>query len=72
MIFGIRDSHPWSYLHWNLIASLTPRSASPLVASKSVSPAAVTLLSNGELDSLTLGQRDPWLLLTDDAVCVLV
>lgn len=34
--------------------------------SDGVSPAAVTLLSNGELDTLTLGQRDPWLLLSDD------
>jgi hypothetical protein len=33
---------------------------------KSGSAAAVTLLSNGELDSLTLGERDPGLLLTDD------
>ena len=37
-----------------------------LLAGKSVSPAAVTLLSNGELDTLALGEGDPWLLLTDD------
>lgn len=32
---------------------------------------AVTLLSNGELDTLTLGQRDPWLLGADDENVVL-
>lgn len=31
-----------------------------------IRPAAVTLLSNGELDTLALGQRDPWLLLAND------
>ena len=31
-------------------------------------PAAVTLVRNGKLDTLALGQRDPWLLLTDDAI----
>ena len=40
--------------------------------SNGVRPAAVTLLSNGELDTLTLGQRDPWLLLSDDAESTLV
>lgn len=34
---------------------------------KSVRPAAVTLLGNRELDTLALGQRDPGLLLSDDA-----
>jgi hypothetical protein len=37
-----------------------------LVASNGVRPAAVTLLGNSELDTLTLGQGDPWLLLSDD------
>ena len=32
---------------------------------------AVTLLSNGELDTLTLGQGDPWLLASDDENVVL-
>jgi len=31
-----------------------------------LSTSAVTLLSNGELDTLALWQRDPWLLGTDD------
>lgn len=44
---------------------------SSLVASKSIGPSAVTLLSDGELDTLTLGQRDPWLFLTNDAECTL-
>jgi hypothetical protein len=44
---------------------------SRLVASKSIGPSAVTLLSNGELDTLTLGQRDPWLLTANDAECTL-
>ena len=38
-----------------------------LLAGNGVSPAAVTLLSNGELDTLALGQGDPGLLLSDDA-----
>jgi hypothetical protein len=42
------------------------RQSSRLV-SDGVRPAAVTLLSNRELDTLTLGQRDPGLLLSDDA-----
>ena len=37
------------------------------MTSKGVRPAAVTLLSDGELDTLALRQRDPWLLLSDDA-----
>lgn len=37
-----------------------------LVAGKSVRPAAVTLLSNGELHTLALGQADPGLLLAND------
>jgi hypothetical protein len=36
------------------------------VASEVVGAAAVTLLSNGELDALALGQRDPRLLAADD------
>lgn len=32
---------------------------------------AVTLLSNGELDTLTLGQGDPWLFASDDENVVL-
>lgn len=31
-----------------------------------MSSAAVTLLSNGELDTLALGQGNPWLLVTND------
>jgi len=34
--------------------------------SKSISTAAVTLLSNGELDTLALGQGDPGLVLSND------
>jgi hypothetical protein len=37
-----------------------------LLASQSLGSAAVTLLSNGELDTLTLGQGDPGLLGTND------
>jgi hypothetical protein len=37
-----------------------------LLATKSVGPAAVTLLSDGELDTLALGEGDPGLLLSDD------
>jgi hypothetical protein len=36
-----------------------------------VRPAAVTLVGDGKLDTLTLGQRDPWLLLANDAGCTL-
>jgi hypothetical protein len=39
---------------------------SGLVAGKVVCPSAVTLLGNGELDTLTLGQRNPWLLTAND------
>lgn len=54
--------HETSYanLHCSIVLQLH------LVASESVGPAAVTLLSNGELDALALGQRDPWLLLAND------
>lgn len=38
-----------------------------LVTSQRVRPAAVTLLGNRQLDTLALGQRDPWLLLSNDA-----
>lgn len=41
-------------------------SSNNLLASKSVSAAAVTLLGNGELDTLALGKGDPGLLLADD------
>jgi hypothetical protein len=34
-------------------------------------PATITLVSNGELDALALGQADPWLLATDDAADML-
>lgn len=37
-----------------------------LLASKSVSTAAVALLGDGELDTLALGKGDPGLLLADD------
>jgi hypothetical protein len=37
-----------------------------LLASKSVSAAAVALLGDGELDTLALGEGDPGLLLADD------
>lgn len=37
-----------------------------LLASGLSSPAAVTLFSNGKLDALALGQRDPWLLTAND------
>lgn len=40
--------------------------AQNLVASQSVGSAAVTLLSDGELDTLALGQGDPGLLTTND------
>lgn len=38
------------------------------MASKSVGPAAVALLGDSKLNALTLGQADPGLLTTDDAV----
>lgn len=41
------------------------------MASQSVSSAAVTLLRNGKLDTLTLGQGNPGLLSTDDEDVVL-
>lgn len=37
-----------------------------LVASESGRPTAITLLSNAELDTLALGERDPGLILADD------
>ena len=37
------------------------------MASESMGSAAITLLSDGELDTLALGQADPGLLLADDA-----
>jgi hypothetical protein len=37
-----------------------------LVPGKSICPTAVTLLSDGELDALALGQADPGLLLAND------
>lgn len=37
-----------------------------LLAGNGVCTSAISLLSNGKLDTLTLGQRDPWLLGTDD------
>ena len=48
-------------------ANILLRPRPHLVTSDGVRPAAVTLLSNGKLDALALGQRDPWLLLSDDA-----
>lgn len=41
-------------------------SSKNLLASKGVSAAAVTLLGDGELDTLALGKGDPGLLLADD------
>ena len=41
-------------------------SGNNLLASKSVSAAAVALLGDGELDTLALGKGDPGLLLADD------
>jgi hypothetical protein len=41
------------------------------VASKSVGASTVTLLGDGELDTLALGQGDPWLLTTDNEDVVL-
>lgn len=41
-------------------------SSKNLLASKGVSAAAVTLLGDGELDTLALGEGDPGLLLADD------
>jgi len=37
-----------------------------LLASNGVCPAAVALLGNGELDTLALWKRDPWLLTAND------
>jgi len=37
-----------------------------LVAGRKSSPATITLLSDRELDTLALGQTDPWLLATND------
>ncbi|KAI7224020.1 hypothetical protein KC333_g206 [Hortaea werneckii] len=69
--------HQWSYA-----TSLRPLNRTPcsqgscmgsslsestcLLASESVGPSAVSLLSNAELDTLALGQGDPGLLLADD------
>ena len=36
------------------------------MTSQSIRASAVTLLRNGELDTLTLGQGDPWLLASND------
>jgi hypothetical protein len=58
-----------SYSHVNLMEH-TPTLSPRLVASNGVRPAAVTLLSNAELDTLALGQRHPWLLLADDATTI--
>lgn len=44
---------------------------SHLVTSEGVRTAAVTLLSDRELDTLALWQRDPWLLLSDDTARLL-
>lgn len=71
--FKIRVVH--EKLHWLqkfLISYLTVTFLRPyLVASKSLCAAAVTLLSNAELDTLALGQTDPWLFLANDAETVL-
>lgn len=40
----------------------------PLVTSQCLGPAAITLLRNGELDTLALGKADPWLFTANDAV----
>jgi hypothetical protein len=36
------------------------------MTSKRIRPPTITLLGDGQLDTLTLGQADPWLLLADD------
>lgn len=54
---------------WTSFSSLTSpiaRSALHLVASKSIGPTAISLLRDGKLDTLALGQTYPWLLAADD------
>ena len=65
--FGIRSFALRIIPSCDIVASLMLLSPHLHLASKSSSPAAVTLIGDGELDALTLGQRDPWLLLSDDA-----
>lgn len=50
---------------------LSTEKTRPLVTSESVGTAAVTLLGDGELDTLALGQGDPGLLGSDDEDVVL-
>jgi hypothetical protein len=73
--FGIRVLRRSSYGHGILVTNLLLLSLTRykrLLAGNGVSPAAVTLLSNGELDTLALGEGDPGLLLSDDADKLLV
>jgi hypothetical protein len=73
--FGIRVLRRSSYGHGILVTNLLLLSLTHykrLLAGNGVSPAAVTLLSNGELDTLALGEGDPGLLLSDDADKLLV
>jgi hypothetical protein len=43
-----------------------PKQSTHLVASNGLGTSAVSLLCNRKLDTLALGQRDPWLLRSDD------
>lgn len=59
---GFLYGHVWtSYANLLLILIFTH-----LLAANGVRPAAVTLLGDGELDTLALGEGDPGLLLADD------
>jgi hypothetical protein len=59
--FGLIFFHPRMEMARMLIANVRRH-----LVGNSVSTAAVTLLSNGELDTLALGQGDPGLLLAND------
>lgn len=53
------------------IQSKQRRNTRRLVSGNGVRTSAISLLSNGKLDTLALWQRDPWLLGTDDENVVL-
>ena len=47
--------------HRNASESEENKTINPLLLSSALLPPNITLLSNGELGTLALGQRDPWL-----------
>ena len=58
-------------LHPTTIANPRGKQITRLVAGNGLGTSAVSLLCNGELDTLALGQRDPWLIRADDEDVVL-